>query len=118
MKRILISQGLITLLGCLLIGFFNAKHGAYSFLAGSGLVFLSVFLLGIGWGLIFQKKLIALAIGIIVFKYAILGVIIFTVVKLSWFMPLWFVMGVASFMFSAIYFAVTEALKEGNDNVI
>lgn len=85
---------------------------------GSLVILISFFLLGIGFGLIFKKKLIALAIGIIVFKYAILGIIIFTLVKLSWFNPLWFAMGVASFILSGIFYALKEALREGKDNVV
>lgn len=126
MKKVLIPQALITVIGGILLGYFTAAPQAYSFVAGSGLIFLSFLLLGIGWGLIFHKKLIALAVGIIVFKYAILGIIIFTIVKLPWFTPLWFAMGIASFVISAINFAVIQTLKEpkeevlteGNQNVI
>lgn len=118
MKKVLISQALISVLGSLLIAIFIAPHQGYSFLAGSLVIFISFLMLGVGFSLIFHKKLIALAIGIIVFKYAILGIIIFTIVKLPWFTPLWFAMGVASFVISAIYFAVSEAFKKGNDNVI
>ncbi|MDG0814923.1 hypothetical protein [Bdellovibrio svalbardensis] len=122
MKKVLISHLLVSALGSFLIAIFTAAHQGYSFLAGSLVIFLSFLMLGIGFSLIFEKKLIALAISIIVFKYAILGIIIFTIVKLPWFTPLWFAMGVASFVLSAIYFAIDEslrsALKEGNDNVI
>lgn len=74
--------------------------------------------MGISFGWIFKKKLVALAIGIIVFKYAILGIIMFTLVKRSWFNPLWFAMGVASFVLSGIFYALKEALREGKENVI
>ncbi len=118
MKKVLIFQGLISILGSLLLAIFTAPPQVYSFLAGSLVIFISFLMLGVGFSLIFQKKLIALAISIIVFKYAILGIIIFTIVKLPWFTPLWFAMGVASFVLSAIYFAISEGLKKGNDNVI
>ena len=116
MNKILLPQAVITVLGTLLLLNFYAKPHAFSFLAGSGLILLSFFLLGIGWGLIFQKKLIALAVAIIVFKYAILGIIIFTLVKLPWFTPLWFALGVASFILSALVWAVSEGLREGKEN--
>lgn len=74
--------------------------------------------MGVGYGLIFKKKLIALAIGIIVFKYAILGIIIFTLAKLKWFDSLWFALGVASFILSGIFYSLKEALSEGKDNVV
>lgn len=118
MKVILITQSLTTLVGALLLGFFYAPQQAISFAVGSLVILSSVFFLRLGFGLIFQKKLIALAIGIIVFKYAILGIIIFTLVKLTWFNPLWFSFGVASFILSAIVYALNEASREGKDNVI
>lgn len=118
MKLIVISQALITILGSLLIAHFAATPQAFSYAAGSGTILLSFILLAWGWGLIFSKKMIALAMGIIVFKYAILGIIIYTLVHLHWFAPLWFAMGIASFALSALIYAIREGLKEGNDNVI
>ncbi|MFS4458936.1 hypothetical protein [Bdellovibrio sp. HCB2-146] len=118
MKLIIIFQALFTILGSLLLAHFAALPQALSYAAGSGLIFLTFVLLAWGWSLIFSKKMIALAIGIIVFKYAILGIIIYTLVKLSWFTPLWFALGVASFAISALIYAIREGLKEGNDNVI
>lgn len=118
MKIILVIQSLITALGGLLLHVFCAPQQALSFAAGSLVILFSFFLLGIGFGLIFKKKLIALAIGIIVFKYAILGIIIFTLVKISWFNPLWFSLGVASFILSGIFYALKEALREGKENVV
>lgn len=118
MKFVLTIQALLILLGGLLLGLFAAPQHNYSFISGSLVIFLSFFLAGIAWVLIFNKKLVALAIGIIVFKYAILGIIIYTLVKLSWLDPLWFSIGVASFILSAIGYATKEALREGKDNVI
>lgn len=118
MKKVLISQILISILGGLLLNILTASQQAYSFVVGSLVILISFVMFGVGYGLIFKKKLIALAIAIIVFKYAILGIIIFKIVKLPWFTPLWFAMGVASFILSAIVYAVSEAFKKGNDNVI
>lgn len=110
-------QLLVTLLAGLFLAFY-APHHAISFLSGSFLILLSFFLLRVGFGLIFQKKLIALAIGIIVFKYAILGIIIFTLVKQTWFSPLGFSLGVASFILSGIAYGLKEASREGKEDVI
>jgi len=118
MKTFLISQSLVTVLGWLTLSTFYASHQAYSFASGSILILLSFFLMGLAWGFIFQKKLIALSIGIIVFKYAILGIIIFTLVKQSWFDTLWFSLGVASLILSALVYGLQEALREGKDDVI
>lgn len=118
MKFVLTVQALITVIGSVVLAYFYTAHHALSYMSGALVILMSFFFLGIGFGLIFKKKLIALAIGIIVFKYAILGIIIFTLVKLSWFKPLWFAIGVASFILSAIVYALKESVKEGKDNVV
>lgn len=117
MNFVLSVQMLITVLGGLLLGWLSGSQQSASFATGSLAIGLSFSMMAIGYGLIFRKKMIALAVGIIVIKYAILGIIIFTLVKLSWFDPLWFSMGVASLILSAIAYALKEA-KEGNKNVI
>lgn len=118
MKPILIAQIFVIVLGGLFLYLFSAPQHALSFVAGSSTIFLSFLLLGWGWSLIFQKKLVALSIGIIVFKYAILGIIIFKLTAMPWFDTLWFAMGVASFILSAFVYAVKETLREGKDHVI
>lgn len=112
MKNVLLYQIVVTTLLSGLLFFLSAPHHSYSFLAGALTIFMSVFLLGLSWKLIFQKKLIALAVAIIVFKYAILGIIIFKLMKLPWFEPLWFALGVSSFILSALAYAIQEALRE------
>lgn len=114
MNFVLIIQVVATVLFGGLLYVFSASQHSYSFISGALTIFLSFFLLGIGWKLIFQKKLIALAVTIIVFKYAILGIIIFRLRDLSWFEPLWFALGVSSFILSALAFAIKEALREEN----
>ncbi|WP_347355647.1 hypothetical protein [Bdellovibrio sp.] len=118
MKFVLTIQALVILLGGLLLGLFAAPQHSYSFISGSLVIFLSFLMAGVAWVLIFSKKLVALAIGIIVFKYAILGIIIFKLVALPWFDTLWFALGVASFILSALAYAVKEALREGKEDVI
>lgn len=118
MKYVLIIQALITLLGGLIAVLFAAPQHAYSFISGSLVIFFSFLFLGTAWSLIFNKKLVALAIGIIVFKYAILGIIIFKLVTLPWFNALWFALGVSSFVLSALGYAMKEALREGKEDVI
>ncbi len=116
MIRVLIFQLLITAVGYLAALFFAAPNHANSFVWGSLTILLSFSFMGIGYGLVFQKKLVALGISLIIFKYAILGIIIFTLVKLDWFSSIAFAMGVASFIVSAIYYAISEALREEKDN--
>lgn len=91
-------------------------EGALSFIIGSITIFFSILAFRVGFGLIFKQKLIALAIGIIVIKYAILGIFIYVLVKKNWFDPLWFSLGVGSFTIAAVGYAVIEALKKEENN--
>ncbi|MEK2689433.1 hypothetical protein [Bdellovibrio sp. GT3] len=116
MIRVLICQLFITVLGYLATLFFAAPNHADSYLWGSLTILMSFALMGLGYGLIFQKKLVALGVSLIVFKYAILGIIIFTLTKLDWFSSIAFAMGVASFIVSAIYYAISEALREEKED--
>lgn len=118
MKFVLVIQALVTVLGGLLLGLFAAPQRSGSFISGALVILLSFWMFGVAWSLIFGKKLVALAIVIIVFKYAILGIIIYKLVGLPWFDTLWFALGVASFVLSALGYAVKEALIEGKEDGI
>lgn len=99
-------------LGWILLIFNGPQHGATSFAVGSLIVTGNFILLGSGWKLVFRKKLIALSVLIIVFKYAILGVIIYHFVKQSWMQPFWFAAGVASMMGASLIYALTQSFFE------
>lgn len=105
MKTVIISQALLVVFGSLLIWAINAPHNALSYGVGSGLVFVNFILLAGGWTLIFHKKLIALAVSIIVIKYAILGVLLYVLLHQPWMNIIWFVGGISSFMASALIYA-------------
>ncbi len=118
MKPLLLFQAILAAFGSLLVDYIAARQQAYSFFIGSLVILGSVFLLGWAWSLIFKKKLVALATGIIVIKYAILGIIIFELAKQPWFKPLWFSLGIASFTLTAIFYALKETLTKGNEDGI
>lgn len=85
-----------------------STQAAISFGIGGVAVGFNFLMLGTAWSLIFQKKLIALAISLIVFKYAILGLIIYQLGQALKVDLLWFAMGIASFIVSAVtYILVT-----------
>lgn len=112
MKIITLSHLFFALILGIFINFYFDRNCALSFLFGAGLIHLSYLALALSWSLIFQKKLIALAVILIIFKYAILGVILFQVVKLQWLDFLWFCLGIASFITAAITYAVIAARKK------
>lgn len=68
------------------------------------MVFLNLLLLVLGWGLLFQKKQVALAIPLIVIKYAISGFIIYQSLRLPWLDPVWFIVGLTSFIVTPLIY--------------
>lgn len=107
MKRVLIFQLLLTILGTLGVLAYGAQHEALSFAVGGLIVMGNFILLGLGWNMVFSKKLVALSVLIIVFKYAILGVIIYVVVKQNWLLPIWFAGGIASMAIASLIYGLT-----------
>lgn len=85
-------------MGAIGVALSNSPHNGLSFLVGGLLIFVNFVFLSSGWSLIFKKKLIALAVLLIVIKYAILGIIIYHAVRDSWVEPVWFALGISSFV--------------------
>lgn len=59
--------------------------------------------------LIQRKKLIAFAASVVVFKYAIFGIITYKILGLMWVSPLWFCAGVGSLLLSSVTVALMVA---------
>ena len=119
MKKMNLIQLIVTLtLSAIIWAVHGSQHVALSFFMGGLLIWYGFLSWAIGMSFIFQKKYIALAIAIIVFKYAILGVITYWFVHQAWAQLLWFALGVASFVVSALVYAILEAFKEEDKNVI
>lgn len=78
-RQVLFYHLLFTLLFAGGAFLFNAEHNLLSLMLGCGVIGLNLPLVFWSWGRIFRKKSIALAGSVIVFKYAILGVIIYLV---------------------------------------
>ncbi len=66
-----------------------------------------------------RKKQVALSLGIIVFKYAFLGMIIYVLLRQPWLHPLWFGAGLGTLVISSGLFGFTLLNKQGSEsNVI
>lgn len=105
MIRAFFIQILVTIAGFFILRG-HAATAAEAFAMGGTLVAVNFLFLGIVWGWIFNKKLIALAVSLIVFKYAILGLIIYQLIKVMLVDPFWLAMGIASFILSALVYAL------------
>jgi hypothetical protein len=101
---ILIQFG-VTLIGSLILFGGRDSQSAASFAAGSGVVLMNVIVLAFTWSRMIQKKLIALSVSVIVFKYAILGIIIYKLLSFAWIHKMWFCVGLSSLVVSALFYA-------------
>jgi hypothetical protein len=84
----------------------NTMQNAASYASGVAVVLFNVITLYFVWLRFLRKKLIALALGIIVFKYAILGLIIYQLLHSTWLSPIWFCVGLGSLMLGSLIFAL------------
>lgn len=80
----------------------SGTSDALSFAAGAGLSFLNLFALTFSWPRILAKKLVALSIGVIVFKFAILGWVIYEVVTSKRIHVGWFAGGLGLVVLSTV----------------
>lgn len=117
MKKLILIQTTLILLGIVAISATGAKHQAMSYALGAGILLINLLIHVFVWGQIFQKKLIALSTSFIVFKYAIFGAIIYKALKSDWIDPLWFCVGIGSLLF-AVLIHVTLLKWLGKEDVI
>lgn len=83
-----------------------------SLLVASVLVGLNLVLLVWGWRRIFLKKSIALAVSAIVFKYAILGVLIYLILTRMQINPLAFIVGLSTMIPTTLAYAYSARRRE------
>lgn len=100
-----ILAGIIT--GSLYFAVGQSVAGAFA--AGAGVSFLNLIFLALTWPRLLQKKQVALSTGVIVFKFAILGWIIYEVVARKLFHLGWFSAGLALVIVSTVVAALNEA---------
>jgi hypothetical protein len=112
MKRVSGLHFLVSLAVSLAIFIFDTKQDALSYAVGSILMSTNLAILWFVWARIIQKKLIALAVSVIVFKYAIFGFIIYVILKQDSVHPLWFSAGIGSLMVTALLIALFPEKEE------
>ncbi len=105
MRLFIIIQLAVTLIGSLILAEGRDNQSAASFALGSGVVLFNVISLAFTYSRMIQKKLIALSLFIIVFKYAILGIIIYKLLSIAWVDRIWLCVGLSSLVVSALFYA-------------
>lgn len=97
MKQVLISIFALGLFGAPFVGWVSQDwYAALSYGIGSGVTLINVAGTTWLWGRVFERKLLALAAFVIVFKYAILGLILFRLLKTEWMSIPWFCVGIST----------------------
>lgn len=98
-KQLILAHLLLTIFGA--IPWFlggDAWQNSLSWIVGAMVVNVNLVAISWAWNLVLEKKLIALAVSIIVIKYALIAGLLYIFVGQSWFKALAFGAGVASFM--------------------
>ena len=105
MKMVFLAQFILLLAGTSVLALLVGWREASSYGSGAVMMGLNLGILAWLWGRIVKKKQIALALVVIVFKYAILGLILYKILSSPWLEPIWFCVGIGTLMVSL--FAVT-----------
>ncbi len=95
---LLLAHSMVSLVFFLAALVFYSMHHALGALAGAILMGANLVLLVWTWGQIIQKKSVALAVGVIVFKYAILILLIIQLVGKELVHPISFFFGLLSLL--------------------
>jgi hypothetical protein len=119
LKLFLLTQGLLTLIASLVALEMGDLLTAASVAAGGMLVLINVALTAYLVMQMIRKKQIALSVTIILFKYTILGAIVFSLLSAAWVQKGWFVIGLGSLVVSApLYAFYISTRKEEEEDVI
>ncbi len=112
MKAVFLLQLFFLVIGTGVLKLSASTQGAISYAAGAGLVLLNLGLLTWAWSKILSKKLVALAVSTIVFKYAIFAVIIYQILIYPGTDKLWFGVGLSTLMITVLSYACLKAAKK------
>ncbi len=98
MRVLALSFAIVLILSAVALYVLHLEAKAPSFFAGAGLAVLNVAALYFSWKKILEKKNLVLSVGVIVFKYPLLGFILYEVVHLKQISLGWFMVGMGSFL--------------------
>jgi hypothetical protein len=101
-KNITLVMAVYSLLGSCLGYLLVNSHFAVSLMLGAAIMLVNLAGLAFLWRLIFSKKSIALAALVIIFKYLILGMILWSLASANWLNPIGFLAGLASLVFAVV----------------
>ena len=118
MKRLLQFHVAMSFLLTRLVCAFHNREAGLAFLCGATVSFINLVLLVVVWPRILAKKQVALSIGIIVIKFAILGWILYEVVSQNLLQVGWFATGIATIMVTVLSAALFISQDSSNDEMV
>ncbi len=101
-----ISSFVASVIFSIALYFTTGFESAISCMFGGTVMVVNLFGLWFLWKLIFSKKSIALAVLIIIFKYLILGLILWNLNQIQWIRPMGFVLGLSSLLIGVVCTAI------------
>jgi hypothetical protein len=102
LKSFFLGYLVLTVIGASALLVFVSSAASASFILGCALMMLNVAALHFAWSRILAKKQVALPVGVIVIKYAILGFIIYRVSTGNLLPVAWFAAGFSLVLVSAV----------------
>ena len=92
----------VLFLSFFLLKYFGLESALISFFSGAALGVINVAALYFTWKQILEKKNLVLSASVIVFKYPLLGFILYEVVHLKQISLMWFLIGMGTFIPAAV----------------
>jgi hypothetical protein len=114
-KNISFLIAIYAFLGALLGYLFVSTDFAASLMVGALIMLANLAGLAFSWNLIFSKKSIALAAFVIIFKYVILGMILWFLASVNWLKPIGFITGLASLVFAVVAATVIKSISKKSE---
>lgn len=108
MRKLTTYQVIFSILLVILVFYFAGWDPALSFGLGAVIAIFNFSLLVWSWQRIFRQKNIALAVGVIVFKYAILGLVAYFIVQSQKVAIVWFIGGLSILLPAILAYALTQ----------
>lgn len=87
----------------------SGKNAAISCLAGGAIMLFNLGGFYFAWRFYFLKKSIALTVGVIIFKYVLLGLVFWSLTKASWIHPVGFITGISTLVLAALSMTVVKS---------
>ena len=100
-----------TLVGGIIFLYKFSAEMAISFVIGGLTMLINMAGLVWFWRLVIYKKSIALVVIIIIFKYLILGIILWSLASIKWLSPVAFVSGLAALLFAIIFALIIKNIS-------